>query len=817
MKKILLWLCTVAFVFLFMAEFGQQSFADEQEVYYSFYAEDEEEALRVSKLLGGELLGVTNGIAEIRVSRDAASEIENSIESGDELPVKLYPDITYSMDIEAYEGEYELWYLDAVNIYPAWEIAKGTGIKVAIVDSGIDLDHSDLSSGIISATTTIPSSAYGTGGFFKAEYEGPQDFSSHGTHVAGIIGARKNDIGITGIAPECSIISIKATEYTGTTSQGKTAWVAAGIREAVSCGAQVINLSIGGSVTDDTLLKNEIDAAVSAGVVVVVAACNTNGVSTVMYPAAYDNVITVSALKRSGDTVAFASSYSNHGSFVNISAPGSDIMSTVPSGYGNKNGTSMAAPMVSGAVADLLSKDSSLSVSEVKDLLYTSAKDMGPSGYDTKYGHGALDVGNLLSPYSDNPTIGMVYAEVPSGKSVTSGEKLKLFHDTVGGKILYTTVSDDISDEPQTYTDGVILSGSDNITVKAMVQGRNGEHGEVSEYTYTLLPDVTEIEEGLFQDERIADLAKIDPVMELPCRRYHIVLPAEKRLTVKTTKHSGDVTTYLFNRDNWDASPAGEYKNGGWILKNTLLYDRDIWISVLDTDGENLNNICAYDLQVLIEDITDEPSVNPNKPADDDTEPENPSKSDIHKPGESELLIMPNEYAQEDTEADDFEEDVPENNTGEEDNSSGDWIYVQSENKEIKVKNDAGATDFAKNSEESVQQTDTVGTILKKEDLQQEEDLQKEEEDLLQGPELIEDVEEQKASETQSPAPKKDEESLDAVNSYKEINTLEGIEKENAIKKTGVAIYAIPIFVFLAALMGIIFVILKKRKDKENN
>lgn len=267
------------------------------------------------------------------------------------------------------------WYAKKINMPAAWNSTFGSSdIKVAVIDAGIQTTHPDLKGKItrpynaVTGGTSLPSSI-------------------HGTHVAGIIAASKNKIGIMGIAPNVKIIPVNV--FQGDAADIYT--VADGINYAVKAGADIINLSL---TTEDytEVLNYSIQSAIKKGVIVV-AAVGNDQTSRPQYPAAYKNVIAVSATTKS-DTRA---SFSNYGSYINLSAPGVDIYSTAPgSSYIEESGTSMATPIVSGVSALILSKNPFLSPKEVTDILQKSSVDLGPKGRDKYYGYGRVNAYKAL-------------------------------------------------------------------------------------------------------------------------------------------------------------------------------------------------------------------------------------------------------------------------------------------------------------------------------------------------------------------------------------------------------------------------------------
>ncbi len=260
------------------------------------------------------------------------------------------------------------------NVTPAWAVSEGAGVVVAVLDTGVDLTHPDLAGRMWRnvdevCANGVDDDANGyiddcQGWDFGMNDANPSDDrgasgSFHGTHVAGIVAAGRNGVGIVGSAPQATIMPIKATSAS---SGGLSlAAVYSGIIYATDNGAKVVNMSFG-SLPGDTranqwVMEQAVKYATDRGVTLVAAAGNSNvdiGVRPV-FPANfslyYDGVITVGSTTNS-DT---RSSFSCFGSPVNVYAPGSSILSSVPGGgYGFASGTSMATPLVAGAVADLL-------------------------------------------------------------------------------------------------------------------------------------------------------------------------------------------------------------------------------------------------------------------------------------------------------------------------------------------------------------------------------------------------------------------------------------------------------------------------------
>ncbi|WP_250033356.1 S8 family serine peptidase [Paractinoplanes maris] len=284
------------------------------------------------------------------------------------------------------------WDLARVRVDGAWPRSTGAGVTVAVVDSGVDATHPDLTGQVL------------PGADFITRTEGPSvDPHGHGTHVAGTIAALTgNGEGVAGMAPQARILPVRVL---GPDGSGYMSDVANGIAYAADHGADVINMSIS-STWQVSAVSNAVAYARSKGVVVVAAAGNARAQgSPVSYPAADAGVVAVAATTSNDDVAG----YSNRGGYVDVAAPGSDILSTFPGNrYVRMNGTSMAAPHVAAVAALLKGADRALTPDQVEQALTTSAVDLGAPGRDDDFGAGLLDAAAALArivPPSTAPAI----------------------------------------------------------------------------------------------------------------------------------------------------------------------------------------------------------------------------------------------------------------------------------------------------------------------------------------------------------------------------------------------------------------------------
>lgn len=318
------------------------------------------------------------------------------------------------------------WSLYQINADNAWNLSTGdANIVVSIVDDAVEITHSDLSGAIWTNTGEIPNNGIdddGNGyvddvqGYDVANSDNdpgpdaPVNSYDHGTHVAGIAGASTdNNTGMASIGFGVSLMAVKSTNSASAVTHGYD-----GIVYSVASGADVINMSWGGSGSSATA-QSIIDYAYGNNIVCIAAAGNDN-VSSTFYPAGYNNVISV-ASTTTGDA---KSGFSNYGTWIDISAPGSGIWSTVPNnGYAIKQGTSMASPLVAGLAGLMLSFNPGLLPSDIETCLLSTATNIdgaNPS-YVGELGAGRIDAFAAMNCIAGTQSLAPV-AEFTSGLSV---------------------------------------------------------------------------------------------------------------------------------------------------------------------------------------------------------------------------------------------------------------------------------------------------------------------------------------------------------------------------------------------------------------
>lgn len=383
-------------------------------------ASSEEEAGRIARAYGGELIDYSYGLATISLEDSGLSVVdafEYGIDPDSNVPAveaNIYMSFEEEYgDFENWSEEYYVagnddpmlkptdskyqWYHEALGSFYAWELTKGSSdIVVAVIDSGVQTDHEDLKDAIVDNYEQVNQDTYDMG-----LNDSNEDGYGHGTHVAGLVAASiGNDLGGAGVAPGAKILPInvcrpskpsspvisymvKAIQYVAGAVDGESGTYYKARR------ADIINMSIG-SNTYSAAMKTALDAAYAQGVTVV-AAMGNDGSNLVKYPARYEHTIGVCATKKDNTLAEF----SNYGDWADISAPGAGIYSSLMgsgSTYGSKDGTSMASPIVAGACALYMSYVGHVSPDAMLKVLKNSATKATQPGM----GAGVVNVAAML-------------------------------------------------------------------------------------------------------------------------------------------------------------------------------------------------------------------------------------------------------------------------------------------------------------------------------------------------------------------------------------------------------------------------------------
>jgi len=307
------------------------------------------------------------------------------------------------------------WYLSKIEAPAAWDTTVGSSdVIVAVVDSGVSNSHPDITGKVLQ------------GYDFVNKDTDASDDNGHGTAVAGITAASSNNgLGMASVSWNSTILPVKVL---GASGSGNYSDMANGITWAADKGARIINLSLGGTSSSITL-QNAVNYAWNRNVILVAAAGN-NGNNTAFYPAACNNVVAVSAT----DSSDKRPSWSNFGSYVDVSAPGVSVLTLHgSSSYAYWNGTSFSSPVTAGVVALMAAANPGLSNAGIVDALLKNSDDIGAAGYDVYYGHGRVNARRAVAA---------VVNSVPA--------------DTTAPSVAFSSPAD-----------GAILAGTANISLSA--------------------------------------------------------------------------------------------------------------------------------------------------------------------------------------------------------------------------------------------------------------------------------------------------------------------------------------------------------------
>ncbi len=378
--------------------------------------------------------------AIVRPYREAASEYRFQIETTTipRVPVPAIPpgpaapardpisppanDAPSQTDLTpvSYYGGANDWNLNQVDAPESWAAGyTGDSVVVAVIDTGIDLQHSDLNQNIWTNTLEVAGDGIDNdrNGFvddvygwnFAANNNNPDDVNGHGTHVAGTIAAEFNSTGATGVAYNATVMPVKVL---GNNGYGSDFSVANGIRYAVNNGADIINLSLG-SNSNSRRIRSALEYAAAHDVFVVAASGNESS-ATPGYPAIHsrdlNNVISVGAHDRNGNSASFSNAAGNSRAIA-VDAPGVRIYSTLPGNrYGTLSGTSMASPHVAGVAALALSANHELSAPQLRTLI-TQQVGNTPRGSDAR---GAIDASLVVARAQRNANVSTSSTNLPT-------------------------------------------------------------------------------------------------------------------------------------------------------------------------------------------------------------------------------------------------------------------------------------------------------------------------------------------------------------------------------------------------------------------
>lgn len=353
---------------------------------------------------------------------------------------------------KTYEGR--PWYLQRVLLDELWEQSTGKGVRVAVIDTGVDVKNKQLAPNVDvrDGRNFLDKDLKDDNGnkLKRGKENGTTDTVGHGTKVAGIIAARPAEgTGVVGLAPDATIIPIQQNDASG---NGTAETLAKAVRHAIAANADIINISqdTAKAVRPAPVLQQAIDAALAKGIVVVASAGNDGlgGNVKKTYPASFEGVLAVASSDRNNERAAFSQS----GDFVGIAAPGVDMISTVPGGgHCPDNGTSFSAPYIAGAAALIKGKHDNWTRQQIVAQLQQTAE-RSVAGHDRLVGWGVVDPVRALTEDEkpiDRPVAheGVSRADAPTPAELPLGETPEernarlATYAVVGGGVLVAAIA----------------------------------------------------------------------------------------------------------------------------------------------------------------------------------------------------------------------------------------------------------------------------------------------------------------------------------------------------------------------------------------
>jgi serine protease len=347
------------------------------------------------------VVSATDEEIEMLKADPAVEQVEPDVERY----LQHLPDSVKEYPRQLQQGENIPYGISMVQADQAWDQGvTGSGVKVCVVDSGIDQTHEDF---VTDRLTGLESSSN----------PWQRDGLGHGTHCSGTIAAARNGRGVVGVAPDAEIYTVRVFSESG--GYIYSSGLVDAVNRCKAVGANIISMSLGGS--DSSSFENDAFERLFQEGVLIIAAAGNDGSTRYSYPASYDVVVSVAAV----DSSKRVTDFSQKNNRVDLAAPGKDVLSTFPmdgsceicqrenpAKYGTISGTSMATPHVSGVAALLWSYKPNATTTQIRDAMLQSAQDLGSSGRDNSYGNGlvlamaALEVlnGGPISDPGQGPT-----------------------------------------------------------------------------------------------------------------------------------------------------------------------------------------------------------------------------------------------------------------------------------------------------------------------------------------------------------------------------------------------------------------------------
>ena len=299
------------------------------------------------------------------------------------------------------------WNVEKTFAPSVWEVTRGDGVNIAVIDSGVDDTHDDLMGAVVEGVS-----------FVDNDYH---DIYGHGTAVAGVITSRLNARGIVGVAPEANLFVAKITN----SGEGDLSNGLAALDWAITKNVDIVVMSFGFNFYSQ-IFKELVDKAYERGIVLVAAAGN-EGSDTILYPAKYEKVIAVGATTENDELASFSS----YGFDIAVVAPGEDVLSTgLSDEHVIVDGTSLAAPHVAGIIALLKSFNANLTNYELREKIENDAIDIGEPGKDNVYGYGLAIIN--ISSENYNFTEDEYYFEVYTVASFEDESSYTLYYNSTG-------------------------------------------------------------------------------------------------------------------------------------------------------------------------------------------------------------------------------------------------------------------------------------------------------------------------------------------------------------------------------------------------
>lgn len=462
----------------------ENSSADFENVIVKFHKVPSKAELNAFKGLGGNVsrsFTIIPAISGKIPAKAIAALKKNPLVAEVELDVSVYA-LGYSSGNELGNS----WGTDYINADVAHTFGfSGEGVKVAVLDSGVNYNHFDLSDNFDFATNEL-------GYDFVMDDYFPDDVNGHGTHVAGTLAAASNGFGVVGVAPRTQIVALKILDDNGAGSVSNVIealqWIVDYNTEHQTTPIRITNNSYGtGSYS--SMLQEAFDASASAGILHIAAAGNAGNFSgsgdTITYPAKYESVVAVAAINPNN----LRASWSSTGADVELSAPGVSVLSAwndstsfenpqpFPfAGYASNyfkeaSGTSMASPHVAGVAALMLASEPSYTAEELRSKMNETAVDLGTAGRDSQYGYGMVDASSALDIVS-----------VTNDAPVANAQSVKTTKNTA---VAITLDATDPDGDPLTYaitanpSNGILSGTAPNLTYSP-----NAEFTGADAFTY---------------------------------------------------------------------------------------------------------------------------------------------------------------------------------------------------------------------------------------------------------------------------------------------------------------------------------------------